>query len=242
MYGTWLCCDIPNISGSLESRRCAAPGGQGLCRPLPFSGGGGPDIVAEVAPSRPVPSFNGCAVTQPYALTDGRFYATFRIPGRVQSNLVVLDSSSLLVREQEGLEWASDFAHPAVCNYFRTVTNIDVQTQKIARPILRLMTDTQVASVEPAVQCIYDLVWFGSQRHRIHVCCTASSPYVGTGQAGGDPAGCPVWCAGKWWWVQSALRYMRRTTTYGEPPATAPGPLPPPMVTWPDRQTRPWPK
>ena len=24
-------------------------------------------------------------------------------------------------------------------------------------------------------------------------------------------------------------------------PATAPGPLPPPMVTWPDRQTRPWP-
>ena len=26
---------------------------------------------------------------------------------------------------------------------------------------------------------------------------------------------------------------MRRTTTYGGPPATAPGPLPPPMVTGP---------
>ena len=70
---------------------------------------------------------------------------------------------------------------------------------------------------------------------------TQTLPDSGTGQAGGDPAGCPVWCAGKWWWVLSALRYMRWTTTYGGPPATAPGPLPLPMATWPNRQTQPWP-
>ena len=30
------------------------------------------------------------------------------------------------------------------------------------------------------------------------------------------------------------VRYRRPTTTYGGPPATAPGPLPPPRVTWPN--------